>query len=511
MDEATTLTGHDRPGNPCIIVIFGASGDLTKRKLLPALYNLNELQLLPENFAVVGCAVTPGDDDYFRDRATADIKEFATRPFDADVWQDFAKRLYYVSGDFNDPATFQTLGAKIEEARTAHKVPPNVLFYLAITPALFSKVVDQLGAAGLTSETGEGWRRVIIEKPFGRDLESARVLNAEISKTLDESQIYRIDHYLGKETVQNIMVFRFGNSIFEPTWNRRYIEYVQITVAEELGVELRGGYYDHSGVIRDMVQNHILSVLSLIAMEPPSSITGDAVRNEKVKVLEAIRPMEPEQVIENAVRGQYAAGLIDGNPVPAYRTEPDVNPHSNTETFVALKLNVENWRWADVPFYIRSGKRLPTRTTEVVIGFRRAPLLLFGMENERRIPPNRLVLHIQPEEGITLDIHAKQPGPKVAIANVPLNFNYGQFGEKAAATGYETLLYDCMVGETSLFHRYDSVDASWRIVNPILDVWQALPARDFPNYEAGTWGPKAAFDLIERDGHAWHHYPKSPA
>jgi glucose-6-phosphate 1-dehydrogenase len=508
MSQNLPLTGHDCPGDPCVIVIFGASGDLTKRKLLPALYNLKSLKLLPENFAVVGCASTPGDDVYFREKATADIKEFATRPFDADVWDDFSDRMYYVNGDFNDPATFQTLKAKIGEAQKAWNVPKNILFYLAITPTLFAKVADQLGHAGLTTQEPEDWRRVIVEKPFGRDLDSARALNAELGKSLHESQIYRIDHYLGKETVQNIMVFRFGNSVFEPTWNRRYIEYVQITVAEELGVEMRGGYYDHSGVLRDMVQNHILSVLSLIAMEPPSSITGDAVRNEKVKVLEAIRPMEPEDVIENTVRGQYAAGIVDGHHVPAYRTEPDVNPRSNTETFAALKLYIENWRWAEVPFYIRSGKRLAARTTEVVIGFRRAPLLLFGTETEQKIPPNRLVLHIQPEEGITLDIHAKRPGPKISISNVPLNFNYGEFGESTAATGYETLLYDCMIGETSLFHRYDSVDASWRIVNPILDVWQALPARDFPNYEAGTWGPKAADDLLARDGHAWHHYPK---
>ncbi len=501
------LTGHDRPGDPCIIVIFGASGDLTKRKLLPALYNLKALNLLPSKFAIVGCASTPGDDNYFRDKATGDIKQFATRPYDDQTWSDFAPRMYYVSGDFADIETFKTLKAKIEAAQKEWEVPANILFYLAVAPRFFSKVVDQLAAVDLTAETPAGWRRVIVEKPFGHDLASARQLNAELTKNLQESQIYRIDHYLGKETVQNIMVFRFGNSVFEPIWNRRYIEYVQITVAEKLGVELRGGYYDKSGVLRDMVQNHILSVLSLIAMEPPSSIEGDAVRNEKVKVLEAIRPMEPEEVIENTVRGQYAAGMIDGASVPAYRTEPDVDPQSNTETFVAMKLKVENWRWAEVPFYIRSGKRLAEHTTEVVIGFRRAPLLLFGSEMEANIPPNRLVLHIQPEEGITLDIHAKRPGPKIAISNIPLDFSYKAFGESTAATGYETLLYDCMIGETTLFHRYDSVDASWRIVNPILDVWHALPARDFPNYAAGTWGPRASDELIEKDGHAWHHYP----
>lgn len=500
------LTGHDRPGDPCTIVIFGASGDLTKRKLLPALYNLKALKLLPERFAVIGVAVSESNDEMYREKITADIKQFATHSVDQAVWDDFVKRTYYIQGDFNSADTFKHLAAKISDVQKTHQLPGNVLFYLAISPTFFAKVVDQLGAVGLTTETESAWRRVIVEKPFGRDLASARALNADLTKTLRESQIYRIDHYLGKETVQNIMVFRFGNSVFEPIWNRRYIEYVQITVAEQLGVELRGGYYDKSGVLRDMVQNHILSVLSLIAMEPPSSIEGDAVRNEKVKVLEAIRPMEPEEVIENTVRGQYAEGLIDGKPVPGYRTEPDVNPQSNTETFVAMKLKVENWRWAEVPFYIRSGKRLAAHTTEVVIGFRRAPLLLFGTQMESEIPPNRLVMHIQPEEGITLDIHAKRPGPKIQISNVPLNFNYKEFGEGNAATGYETLLYDCMIGETTLFHRYDSVDASWRIVNPILDVWQALPARDFPNYAAGTWGPRSSDELIAKDGHAWHHY-----
>jgi glucose-6-phosphate 1-dehydrogenase len=507
MSANQPLTGHDRPGDPCTIVIFGASGDLTKRKLLPALYNLKALKLLPENFAVIGVAVSESNDELYRAKITEDIKKYATSPVDDACWEDFTKRSYYISGDFNNFDTFKHLAAKIADVQKTHNLPGNVLFYLAISPTFFAKVVDQLGNAGLTTETEDAWRRVIIEKPFGRDLASARELNNEISKSLRERQIYRIDHYLGKETVQNIMVFRFGNSVFEPIWNRRYIEYVQITVAEELGVELRGGYYDQSGVLRDMVQNHILSVLSLIAMEPPTSIMGDSVRNEKVKVLEAIRPMEPEEVIENTVRGQYGPGLIDGKNVAGYRTEPDVNPKSNTETFVAMMLKVENWRWAEVPFYIRSGKRLATRTTEVVIGFRRAPLLLFGKEVESEIPPNRLVLHVQPEEGITLDIHAKRPGPKIQISNIPLNFNYNEFGESSAATGYETLLYDCMVGETALFHRYDSVDASWRIVNPILDVWQALPARDFPNYASGTWGPKASDDLIARDGHRWHHYP----
>ena len=501
------LTGHECPGDPCTIVIFGASGDLTKRKLLPALYNLKVLRLLPQDFAVIGVAVTPSSDEAYREKITDDINEFATRPVENSEWDDFKNRSYYLEGDFNNPATFQTLAKRIEEVQATWKLPKNVLFYLAISPTFFAKVVEQLGAVSLTTESEGAWRRVIIEKPFGHDLDSARQLNLDLCKHLNESQIYRIDHYLGKETVQNIMVFRFGNSVYEPIWNRRYIDYVQITVAEELGVELRGGYYDHSGVLRDMVQNHILSVLSLIAMEPPSSISGDSVRNEKVKVLEAIRPMDPETVISNTVRGQYGPGVIDGKNVRGYRSEPDVNPQSNTETFVAMKLFVENWRWAEVPFFIRSGKRLAAHTTQVVIGFRRAPLLLFGGDMEENVKPNRLVLHMQPDEGITMDIHAKKPGPNINLVNVPLDFSYSDFGEHTAATGYETLLYDCMIGETTLFHRYDSVDASWRIVSPILDVWQALPARDFPNYASGSWGPAASEHLLEKSGHAWHHYP----
>ena len=501
------LTGHDRPGDPCTIVIFGASGDLTKRKLLPALYNLKVLRLLPKEFSVIGVAVSEGNDQSYREKIAADIKEFATREVDPAEWDDFSSRSYYLQGDFNDPATFQSLQGKLKEVQAAWKLPGNVLFYLAVSPTFFSKVIEQLGAAGLTAEAQDAWRRVIIEKPFGRDLDSARALNEEIGKHLAEHQIYRIDHYLGKETVQNIMVFRFANSIYEPIWNRRYIDYVQITVAEELGVELRGGYYDQSGVLRDMVANHILSVLSLIAMEPPSSITGDSVRNEKVKVLEAIRPMSPEDVLSNTVRGQYGPGIIDGKNVAAYRAEPNVNPHSNIETFVAMKFFVENWRWAEVPFFIRSGKRLAAHTTQVVIGFRKAPLLLFGADCQENVKPNRLVLHMQPDEGITMDIHAKRPGPNINLVNVPLDFSYSDFGEHTAATGYETLLYDCTIGETTLFHRYDSVDASWRIVTPILDVWQALPARDFPNYASGTWGPAASDHLLERSGHEWHHYP----
>jgi glucose-6-phosphate 1-dehydrogenase len=421
-------------------------------------------------------------------------------------WNQFISSCYYLAGDFNQPAVFNALKDKMDAVRASQQIPGgNAVFNLAVTPTLFATVADQLGQAGLLEETPDGYRRVIIEKPFGRDLDSARELNRNLHKRLGECQIYRIDHYLGKETVQNIMVFRFANMIFEPNWNRRYVDSVQITVAESLGVENRGGYLDHYGVLRDMLQNHMLSVLSLVAMEPPGSISGDAVRNEKVKVLDAIRPMEPEEVIENAVRGQYGAGLIDGQDVPAYRAEPSVNPASNTETFAAVRLFVENWRWADVPFYLRTGKRLAKHLTQVVIRFKRTPLMLFGEKVHSEAGPNALILNIQPEESITIMIRAKRPGPAVVVDTIPLDFDYSDFGKQSPATGYETLLHDCMIGDMTLFHREDSVDASWRIVNPILDVWGALPPRDFPDYDAGSWGPAAADKLLARDGRAWEN------
>ena len=505
-DRTPPFPDHRQPGPPCIFVIFGASGDLTKRKLIPALFNLRCLGLLPRNFAIVGVAITPGDDASFREQLTLDIQQFATHPVDKDEWSAFVSNCYYISGDFNDDAVFGALKEKLTTVRAEQRIPgQNVIFNLAITPTLFGMVARRLGAAGLLHETPHNFCRVIIEKPFGRDLDTARALIDELHEYLKESQVYRIDHYLGKETVQNIMVFRFANMIFEPNWNRRYVDSVQITVAESLGVENRGGYLDHYGVLRDMVQNHMLSVLSLIAMEPPGSMQGDAVRNEKVKVLDAIRPMEPEEVLENCVRGQYGAGVIDGRQVPAYRDEPSVDPHSNTETYAALRLFVENWRWADVPFYLRSGKRLAKHLTQVVIRFKRTPLMLFGEKVHSEAGPNALILNIQPEESITIMIRAKRPGPSIVVDTIPLDFNYTDFGDQSPATGYETLLHDCMIGDMTLFHREDSVDASWRIVNPILDVWGALPPRDFPDYAAGSWGPAAAERLLERDGRRWEN------
>jgi glucose-6-phosphate 1-dehydrogenase len=462
--------------------------------------------LLPDHFAVLGVAITPGDDVSFRGQMTEDARKFAPHPIDEHQWNSFISACYYVSGDFNDAGTFSAVKDKLAAIRADRKIPgTNTVFNLAITPTLFGTAVAQLGEAGLLTESPDGYRRVIIEKPFGRDLDSARQLNTELRSYLRESQIFRIDHYLGKETVQNIMVFRFANMIFEPNWNRRYVDSVQITVAESLGVENRGGYLDHYGVLRDMVQNHILSVLSLIAMEPPGSISGDAVRNEKVKVLDAIRPMKPEEVIENTVRGQYGPGLINGESVVGYPEEPSVDPRSTTETYAALRLYVENWRWADVPFYLRTGKRLARHLTQVVIRFKRTPLMLFGEKAHSDAGPNALILNIQPEESISIMIRAKRPGPSIVVDSIPLDFNYSQFGEQSPATGYETLLHDCMIGDMTLFHREDSVDASWRIINPILDVWGALPPRDFPDYAAGSWGPESANKLLSRDGRVWEN------
>ncbi|MBI3450895.1 MAG: glucose-6-phosphate dehydrogenase [Acidobacteria bacterium] len=494
------MATETKPGDPCVIVVFGAAGDLTKRKLLPALYNLRGHGLLPKDFAVVGVARKDFSTDAFRAEQSEDIRKFATTPVDDAVWADFNQRLYYVSGEFGNPETYRKLGTLLAEIQTKHATKGNVLFYLSTPPSFFEEIVKQLGGASLVTEEGGAWRRVIIEKPFGHDLDSAVALNKSIRAVLAETQIYRIDHYLGKETVQNILVLRFANGILEPVWNRRYIDHVQILVAESIGVEGRGNYYDQSGVLRDMIQNHMFQLLSLVAMEPPISFQATDVRNEKVKVLNAIHPMTPEEVLTNSVRGQYGPGPAED---PGYRREKNVSPTSNTETYAALKLFVENWRWADVPFYLRSGKKLAKRSTEIVIQFRRAPLLLFRHTIVDAIEPNRLVLHIQPNEGITMEIEAKIPGPTVQMKSVKLDFSYKDFGEAAPSTGYETLLYDCMVGDTALFHRADMVEAAWSIANPILDVWKSLPARDFPNYAGASWGPASADQLMQKDGRRW--------
>jgi glucose-6-phosphate 1-dehydrogenase len=502
--QAADLPVHPaRPGSRCALVIFGASGDLTKRKLLPALYNLAKKDLLPKEFAMVGCAIEPFAEEEFRKQVHEDLKQFAGAPDQCRFCDWLLERLYYLSGDFKDPQYYQRIKPLLAEVDQKHGTQGNYFYYLATTPSLFGEVIRQLGDAGLAEQANGEWRRVVIEKPFGHDLDSAKSLNREIKQVLAEDQIYRIDHYLGKETVQNILVFRFSNGIFEPIWNRRYIDHVQITVGETLGVEQRGAYYDHAGALRDMVPNHILQLVTLTAMEPPISFDADAVRDEQAKILHAIQPYVPEDVLTRTVRGQYGEGTEDSHPVHAYRSEPNVTPDSQTETFVALKLSIDNWRWADVPFYIRTGKRLAQRVTEVVIQFRRAPFVLFRDTPVEKLGHNLLVMHIQPDEGISLKFGAKIPGPIVDIGSVKMDFRYTDYFGSEPSTGYERLLYDCMIGDATLFQRADMIEAGWSIVQPVIDVWKALPPRNFPNYPSGSWGPKEATDLLTRDNRQW--------
>jgi glucose-6-phosphate 1-dehydrogenase len=495
--------GKARPAPPCAMVIFGATGDLTKRKLIPALYNLVDDGLLPDEFAVVGIGRSPLSEEEFRQRMADDLKQFATVDVDEAKLGWLLERLRYVAGDLTDQATFQKLGETLAKVDAELGTAGNYLYYLAVPPNLFSDYIQRLGEAGLTREEEGKWRRVIIEKPFGHDLDSARQLNHDIREVLAERQIFRIDHYLGKETVQNIMAFRFGNGIFEPIWNRRYVDHVQITVAETVGVEGRGNYYEEAGALRDMVQNHMFQLLALTAMEPPVSFAADVVRDERVKVLSAIRPFTDEDVLRLTVRGQYGEGVVNGERVPAYRAEKSVAPGSSTETFAALQMFVDNWRWADVPFYLRTGKRLPKRATEIAIQFKRAPLMLFRDTPVERLSPNVLVMHIQPDEGISLRFEGKVPGPQMRLGTVKMHFEYADYFGAQPHTGYETLLYDCMLGDTTLFHRTDMVETGWRVVTPILDVWKALSPRNFPNYAANTWGPKEADELIQKDGRKW--------
>ena len=492
-----------RPAPPCAMVIFGATGDLTKRKLIPALYNLVNDGLLPDTFAVVGIGRSPLSEDEFRQHMTDDLREFATVDVDDDKLEWLRQRLRYVAGDLTDEATFHRLGETLAKVDTELGTAGNYLYYLAVPPNLFNDYIHRLSEAGLTREEEGKWRRVIIEKPFGHDLDSARQLNHDIREVLAERQIFRIDHYLGKETVQNIMAFRFGNGIFEPIWNRRYVDHVQITVAETVGVEGRGTYYEEAGALRDMVQNHMFQLLALTAMEPPVSFAADVVRDERVKVLSAIRPFSDEDVLRYTVRGQYGEGAMNGERVPAYRGEKSVSPTSHTETFAALEMFVDNWRWADVPFYLRTGKRLPKRVTEIAIQFKRAPLMLFRDTPVERLDPNLLVMHIQPDEGISLRFEGKVPGPQMRLGTVKMHFEYADYFGAQPHTGYETLLYDCMLGDTTLFHRSDMVETGWRVVTPILDVWKALSPRNFPNYAANSWGPKEADELIQKDGRKW--------
>ncbi|HSQ61892.1 MAG TPA: glucose-6-phosphate dehydrogenase, partial [Polyangiaceae bacterium] len=490
---------HGAP--PCTMVIFGATGDLTKRKLVPSLMNLAKDGLLDAQFAVIGVAIEKMDDDSFRKKVESDIAELDPEVLKFDNWKWFSKRIYYVGGDFADPATYAALKAKMEEVDAKHQCKANALFYLATAPSFFGKVAKQLGDAGLVTENGR-FRRVIIEKPFGHDLASARALNAELRKVLEESQIYRIDHYLGKETVQNIMVLRFANAMFEPIWNSNYVDHVQITVAETLGVEHRGGYYDHAGALRDMVPNHIMQLLSLTAMEPPISFHADQIRDEQVKVLRAIQPIPADQVQQLAVRGQYGAGGAGGQFLPDYRSEPQVAKDSRTETYVAMKLAVDNWRWAGVPFYIRTGKRLAKRRTEIAIQFRKPPFLLFRRTNIGELLPNQLVLDIQPNEGLSVRFGAKVPGTIMNIGTVRMSFEYEDYFQKQRSTGYERLMFDCMLGDATLFQRADMVEAGWSVIAPLLEAWPK--SNRIPIYPAGSWGPAEATALMARDGREWN-------
>jgi glucose-6-phosphate 1-dehydrogenase len=492
-----------KPAPSCKIVIFGAAGDLTKRLVTPALYNLAVANMLPDDFAVIGVDLAEYDDANWRkslgDMIVAFVGKGGTAQVNEQIWSWLSTRMSYLQGDFSDPATFRAVADRVGGA--------NVLFYLAVADRFFGDLVERLGEAQLVNHSdGEPWRRVIIEKPFGHDLASAKALNAQILRVLEEDQIYRMDHFLGKETVQNIMMLRFGNGVFESLWNREHIDHVQITVAETVGVERRGKFYERTGALRDMVPNHVFQLLSVVAMEPPISFDADAVRAEKAKVLQAIH-LDPTQVATDCVRGQYEASLIDGATVAGYRDEPDVSADSKTETYVALKLLVDNWRWAGTPFYLRTGKHLTTRRTEIMVEFRRPPFTLFRDTPVDSLAPNRMVLHIQPDEGISLLFNAKIPGPAVSADGVRMDFRYKDFFDHPPSTGYETLLYDCMIGEATLFQRADFVEAGWRIVQPILEAWQSSThseqTTDLELYPAGGQGPAGGDALLERDGRAW--------
>jgi glucose-6-phosphate 1-dehydrogenase len=492
------------PAPPNVMIIFGAGGDLTKRKLVPALYHLCNARLLPDSFVMLGLDRLDMDDDAFHSLLAEKIREHVGEVFQPSVWERLMQRIHYMKIDMLAGSEYDRLCERLSRIDAERGTEGNYLFYMAIPPSLFGKVTDHLGEVGLLHETDDDWRRVIIEKPFGRDLESAIALNNELHRNMDEEQIYRIDHYLGKETVQNIMVFRFANGFIEPLWNRHHIDHVQITVAESVGVEHRGAYYEEAGAMRDMIPNHLLVLLGFLAMEPPNSFEATALRDEVNKVLDAIQPLTPEQVLTHAVRGQYGAGTMpDGEQVCAYRSSPGVNPNSHTETFAALKLGMDNWRWAGVPFYLRTGKRLTAQYTEVAIQFKRAPTIMFKNTEVDELEPDMLVLRIQPNEGIQISFGAKVPGPTMQIGTVNMDFCYEDYFGNKPATGYETLIYDCMKGDATLYKHADTVEKGWEIVQSVLDVWAALPPREFPNYAAGTWGPAAAGDLTKNDGRLW--------
>ena len=490
---------------PCALVIYGATGDLTHRKLVPALYNLAHEGQLPQSFAIVGFARRPKTHDQFRAELRDAVAQFSRfQPINPGVWDALAQAIFYHQSDFGDANGYKTLGEFLRKLDAERGTAGNRLFYLATAPTEFIGIIQELGANALAGadQVNGSPPRIIVEKPFGRSLPTAQELNRELSSVFGERQIFRIDHYLGKETVQNILALRFANEIFEPLWNQKYIDHIQITVAESLGVEDRGGYYDKSGALRDMVQNHMMQLLSLVAMEPPIVLEGESIHDEKVKVLRALRPIKPEQVQEFTVRGQYARGSMAGKPVPAYQEEKNVAPGSRTETFVALKLFIDNWRWAGVPFYLRSGKRLARKNSEIAIRFKGIPHRLFGELNDT-IDNNVLVMKIQPEEGISLRFAAKVPGPKMHIRSVSMDFNYGTGFGVVSAPAYERLIGDAMRGDATLFTRWDAVETAWNIVMPVLERWQNTYDESFPNYAAGSQGPASSDRLLAADGREW--------
>jgi len=496
---------HPTPAGDCTFVIFGATGDLARRKLLPALINLAGRRALPDRFMVLAVGRTPMSDEAYRENIARGVSEFCPPTTDPAAWTWLGPRVFYAFETLDTPASYESIGHRLDGLEGAPGHRAGRLFYLATPPDAMADIVLQLGAAGLLKEAPDAWRRVVFEKPFGRDLASALELNRQLALELAETQIYRIDHYLGKETVQNIMALRFGNGLFEPVWNRRYIDHVQITVAETVGVEDRGGYYDRSGALRDMVQNHLFQLLALTAMEPPISLSAEAVRNERVKVLHAIPAFTEASVRSDVVRGQYGPGTSGGSPVQGYRSEPKVQPASATETYLALRLSIDNWRFAGVPFYLRTGKRLPARVSEIAIQFNRPPLHLYQEAGAvaGAAEPNLLLVRIQPSEGISLQFQAKIPGGEVRLGTVTMAFNYADYFARTPETGYETLLEDCMTGDQTLFHRADMVTAGWRAVAPILDMVGAQPDALLHAYPAGSWGPAAADALVTRDGRSW--------
>jgi glucose-6-phosphate 1-dehydrogenase len=493
----------ERMPDPAAFVLFGATGDLAHRKVVPALLQLWRTHLLPRDFCVLACGRRPYDDETFRAELRDSLHRYSRVQAEPEILDEFLAQVMYHQGDFGDEATYQRLEARLLELDRRQGTEGNALFYLATQPSAFAPIIGQLGRAGLDHEVhGGGWRRIVIEKPFGHDLDSANRLNREVGKVFRESQVYRIDHYLGKETVRNLLVFRFGNGIFEPIWNRRYVDHVQITVGESIGVEGRGRFYEETGAARDVLQNHLLQLLSLVAMEPPTAFSADALRDEKVKVTRAIAPLGPMEVARDVIRGQYGPGWVAAEPVPGYRQEPEVDAISETETYVAARFQIDDWRWSGIPFYVRTGKRLPKRATEIAIQFKAVPHRLFK-ESSLDPEPNLLAMRIQPDEGIVLRFGAKVPGLGIDVRTVNMDFTYGSSFSVDSPDAYETLILDALLGDASLFTRADETEAAWAVVTPIFEAWIEQPSPDVPNYDAGTWGPAAAEALLARDGRRW--------